>query len=151
MWFWASLEPAICRGTRFVHLPHTAAACEPVGVQAYHRTQVASCGTPAACSGVVSEASSAYLLSRTGGTLQWLCRWACGSCTCLIEAAPAVLQVRVMLPFYECLPEGQLGPLQHERDFDVPKASQCAVHPVSLNAGSPLEACCLCQHRPRGA
>eukprot|EP00891_Asterochloris_glomerata_P000624 jgi/Astpho2/624/fgenesh1_pm.00013_%23_17_t len=30
-------------------------------------------------------------------------------------------KVRVMLPFYECLPEGQLGPLQHERDFDVPK------------------------------
>ena len=47
-----------------------------------------------------------------------------------------------MLPFYECLPEGELGPLQHERDFDVPKASHHAVHPVDLNAAFPLEVRC---------
>ena len=49
-----------------------------------------------------------------------------------------------MLPFYECLPEGQLGPLQHEQDFDVSKASHCAVH-HDLNAAAPLGIIVPCQ------
>ncbi len=32
--------------------------------------------------------------------------------------------VEVMLPFYECLPEGSVEGLEHDRDFDCPKGTQ---------------------------
>lgn len=40
---------------------------------------------------------------------------------------------QVMLPYYECLPEEQLEGLQHDRDYDCPKAR-------------PFRTRCFCQY-----
>ena len=40
--------------------------------------------------------------------------------------------VQVILPFYESLPTDQIEGLQHERDFQCPKASQAAACAAGL-------------------